>query len=351
MNLVTTFFVIVLSGMFLWGYTELQASHREEQAVSATIDGVTDLQTAFYRWVATRPQDANEYTIPDLDDVRRFSADFWPRDALTQAAPTAGEVAPGTFVVTGVRHGGGETIGLRWVRECSDTTFVTEAACLAASETWNEGNEVQMHLLGRWDPLRVARLQGVLPYVQQEQIDPEFGGPIPGSLAMRIDMIHPGSSASLSSVVRRFGTGDGGEAEGMQTPLVFGDGGRVNANEPCGLSGALAVDAQGMPMGCMDVDNDNTREWTPIMATSVYCRQATAAAGSPEFRRNMPGALPVIEVTLDNYTTPVQNTRVIRILGVITGGDTLCPEGFTAVDPGVTDECEVEVRADGTVVP
>ena len=51
MNLAVTILVIMLSGMFLWGYTELEASQREEQAVHAMIDGVSDLQTSFYRWV------------------------------------------------------------------------------------------------------------------------------------------------------------------------------------------------------------------------------------------------------------------------------------------------------------
>ena len=372
MSIHTAFFAIILSGLTLLGWHELDMARQDRDSLRTQIEAVGHIQGAFYLWQAeTRMDtDAAAFSRPTQAEVEGFVADYLPRDPLGASAAGATAVANG-YVVRPFRAGAIDGLGFEW--DPNDVAAMT------------------LRLIGRWSEARVARINAALPHAAYECSGPGAapcpatcpggytvnagtglceapantgGGPAcpigyihngavcetPGTVppvvpvdlhnptgttrALRMTLRHPGYSAPAAQVARRFMSIDGADMEGMQAPLAFT---HVNPPAPgsaCGDEGAVTVDENGRQMMCFDADGVAPREWMPMAVTEIFCRDESA----PTSTVNMPGTIPIIERAAGVTLTD----RAVSVRGVRVGATLVCPDGYADAAPldPTTDLCE-----------
>ena len=330
MSMVQTMFVLAVGAMSLLGWNTLMEADRERLAVRADVERVAAFQSAFYRWHADeRTDDVDGYTTPATADVAAFANNYLPSGYLTGDTVGVSDLGGGSYLMSGGGLAGAfREVGLTWDTSVAPAT-------------------VTARFIGPWPERSVHFAQGALPYLEGPfaPVSPFATGA--DYALMRVDLPHPGNTASMTQTVRRFTTAEASTVEGLVSPLAF-DHVAVN-NEPCGEVGAVTVNSNGLPMACMDADNNGRGEWKTVVASNMYCRDIRLTPASPDYYLNMANAVPVVEVDVADYATQTVAFRTVRQRGVRTGPSTVvCPTGFSPpASPATDDLCTRQFNADG----
>ena len=336
MNVATAALMVVLGALTVLGWQEVNREQQERIARVSQMEAISHIDSAFQEWQTTTRgnTDARGFTVPTLAEFTRFATEYLPSDALTGIGLTAAAAGTDAFVIGNVTLGPVDRIGVSWPGGGVPSP------------------EVEVRLLGGWFDEEVAFFQGVMPHAALEcspaALCPGGSTPVPAAFqapgggltrSIVLSVRHTASSAVASNLPRRFvtTTGIGGDVEGMIAPVTYETTAFVTSGDPCGGDGAQAVNSNGIPMMCVDIDNNGTREWMPNVATNLYCRDASLLPGSANYTSNMPGAVPVIEVA--PATSVTTSPLMVTVRGTDVGGTLICPPGFTQV-VGSIDLCE-----------